>query len=515
MASYHFSVSVIGRASGRSAVAAAAYRAGEKLKNERDGELHDYTKKRGVLASGIELPDGAPARWRDRSTLWNEVEKIERGGKAQLAREVTLAIPHELPADEREEFVRDVAQELFVERGMVVDWAIHDADEDGHNIHAHFLMPMRSCDSSGFLAKSENVYRIRRRRDGEEREANGAEFKALKRAGWEKIYKYKNGEALTPGEAKAKGLDEIKDKKSKNAVQRSRYLNDWNDEGNVEIWRAQFADLQNKALAAAGSTARVDHRSHARRGIEALPQMHEGVAVRAIERKAKAQASAEGVEYAPVTERRAENDAVALANAALARRDAAIKALMAEMEAEIAALREKAREAALEASRDAAKRSAAAAAFSAELEAQHARLLEFAKSRMAEANSILEKEPEGCDELRAALDALSAEIDGLRAGIDAAAEEVAQAGPSAIAQVAERARQAVAGIVARITAALGRLQDAIDGFWAADAAKPRARGFQSEKAAQMQRRAAQERKGAVPTERPSTPGGRDPGARGR
>lgn len=514
MASYHFSVQVVSRGGGRSSVACAAYRAAQKLACERDGLVHDYTRKQGVLHSEIALPEHAPERWLDRSTLWNEVEASERRADAQLCRETVFAVPHELAREQQIEFCREAVQNLYVSRGMVADWALHDADGDGHNIHCHVLCPLRSCDESGFLAKSVNVYTVRNA-DGDERQATTAEFRELKELGWEKVYKYRLGNEyreLTASQAEEwDGCKRV----SKNAVQEARYLNDWNEPGNVEKWRAEFCDMQNEALERAGSEARVDHRSYERQGVERIAQRHEGPQVRAIERKAEREAVTRGVEYAPVTERRAENDAVALANAALARRDAAIKALMAEMEAEIAALREKAREAALEASRDAAKRSAAAAAFSAELEAQHARLLEFAKSRMAEANSILEKEPEGCDELRAALDALSAEIDGLRAGIDAAAEEVAQAGPSAIAQVVERARQAVAGIVARITAALGRLQDAIDGFWAAEAAKPRARGFQSEKAAQMQRRAAQERKRAVPTERPSTPDGRDPGARRR
>ena len=332
LASYHFSVQVVSRGGGRSSVACAAYRAAEKLTCERDGLVHDYTRKQGVLHSEIDLPEHAPERWLDRSTLWNEVEAIERRADAQLCRETVFAVPHELTREQQVEFCREAVQSLYVSRGMVADWALHDADGDGHNVHCHVLCPLRSCDESGFLAKSVNVYTVRNA-DGDERQATTAEFRELKELGWEKVYKYRLGNEYRELTAsQAEGWDGCK-RVSKNAVQEARYLNDWNDPGNVERWRKEFCDMQNSALERAGSEARVDHRSYERQGVERVAQRHEGPQVRAIERKAEREAVARGAEYAPVTDRAAENVAVREHNAILARVEATIAAMRRQVEA--------------------------------------------------------------------------------------------------------------------------------------------------------------------------------------
>lgn len=331
LASYHFSVQVVSRGGGRSSVACAAYRAAEKLTCERDGLVHDYTRKQGVLHSEIDLPEHAPERWLDRSTLWNEVEATERRADAQLARETVFAVPHELTREQQIEFCREAVQSLYVSRGMVADWSLHAADGDGHNVHCHVLCPLRSCDGSGFLAKSVNVYTVRNA-DGDERQATTAEFRELKELGWEKVYKYRRGNEyreLTASQAEEwDGCKRV----SKNAVQEAHYLNDWNDPGNVERWRGEFCDMQNAALARAGSEARVDHRSYERQGVERIAQRHEGPQVRAIERKAEREAVARGVEYAPVTDRAAENAAVREHNAILARVEATIDAMRRQVE---------------------------------------------------------------------------------------------------------------------------------------------------------------------------------------
>src|SRR3546814_21163029 len=101
MAIFHFSAKVIGRSSGRSAVAAAAYRAGERLHDERIDRTHDFTNKAGVLHSEVMLPRGAPEAFADRATLWNAVEAAEKRKDAQLAREVEFALPRELRSEER------------------------------------------------------------------------------------------------------------------------------------------------------------------------------------------------------------------------------------------------------------------------------------------------------------------------------------------------------------------------------------------------------------------------------
>jgi len=120
MAIYHFSVQVIGRSSGRSSVA-AAYRAGERLHDERLDHDHDFRAKSGVEHSEIMLPEGAPERFADRATLWNEVEATEKRKDAQLAREVELSIPREMDKAQGIELVRDFMQGEFVERGMIAD----------------------------------------------------------------------------------------------------------------------------------------------------------------------------------------------------------------------------------------------------------------------------------------------------------------------------------------------------------------------------------------------------------
>jgi Ti-type conjugative transfer relaxase TraA len=155
MAIFHFSAKVIGRASGRSAVAAAAYRAGERLHDERLDRDHDFTNKSGVVHSEILLPENAPEEFADREKLWNAVEAAEVRKDAQLAREVEFAIPREMTQAQGIELARDFAQAEFVERGMIADLNVHwDMDADGMaKPHAHVMLTMREVGEDGFGAK--------------------------------------------------------------------------------------------------------------------------------------------------------------------------------------------------------------------------------------------------------------------------------------------------------------------------------------------------------------------------
>jgi Ti-type conjugative transfer relaxase TraA len=155
MAIYHFSVQVIGRAQGRSAVAAAAYRAGERLHDERLDRDHDFRAKSGVEHSEIMLPEGAPEQWRDRERLWNDVEAFEKRKDAQLAREVEFAIPREMTKAQGIELARDFVSQEFVERGMIADLNVHwDIGADGlAKPHAHVMLTMREVGKDGFGAK--------------------------------------------------------------------------------------------------------------------------------------------------------------------------------------------------------------------------------------------------------------------------------------------------------------------------------------------------------------------------
>ena len=151
MAICHISASVVKRSAGHSAVAAAAYRAGEKLVDERTGDVHDYSRRRGVNAAEILAPPGAPAWALNRETLWNRAESAERRSDSQVAREIRVAIPIELSRDAGRDLVRDYVQREFVDRGMVADIAWHD--EDGRNPHAHILLTMRQIEHEDFGKK--------------------------------------------------------------------------------------------------------------------------------------------------------------------------------------------------------------------------------------------------------------------------------------------------------------------------------------------------------------------------
>ena len=151
MAIYYFNVSVISRSAGRSATASAAYRAAEKIKDIRTGEIHDYKKKKGVDEKFILAPDSAPEWVHNREKLWNEVERVEHRKNSQLAREIQVAIPVELNAPQQVELVKEFATEQFVNSGMIADVTFHELDS--HNPHAHIMLTMREIDSCGFKKK--------------------------------------------------------------------------------------------------------------------------------------------------------------------------------------------------------------------------------------------------------------------------------------------------------------------------------------------------------------------------
>ncbi|MFA6118232.1 MAG: Ti-type conjugative transfer relaxase TraA [Sphingomonas sp.] len=155
MAIYHFSVKVISRASGRSAVAAAAYRSASRLHDERLDRDHDFTNKSGVVHSEMLLPEGAPEHLSDREKLWNEVEAFEKRKDAQLSREVEFAIPREMTHAQGIELARDFVAQEFVDRGMIADLNVHwDIGADGEpKPHAHVMLTMREVGEDGFGAK--------------------------------------------------------------------------------------------------------------------------------------------------------------------------------------------------------------------------------------------------------------------------------------------------------------------------------------------------------------------------
>ena len=151
MAIYHLSMKIISRNSGYSAVASAAYRSGSLMLDERTGLTHDYTRKSGVAEAVILTPATAPAWCTNRAELWNAVEKAERRKNSQLAREIELAIPHELPQDAARETVLAFVRENFVSQGMIADVAFHHMDKT--NPHAHIMLTTRAVGPAGFGGK--------------------------------------------------------------------------------------------------------------------------------------------------------------------------------------------------------------------------------------------------------------------------------------------------------------------------------------------------------------------------
>ena len=241
IAIYHCIIKIVSRGKGKSAVAAAAYRSGEKLTNEWDGLTHDYTKKGGVVHSEILLPAHAPPAFSDRSTLWNSVELSEKSNNAQLAREVEIALPVELSREEQTRLVREYCFSQFVSKGMIADFNLHDTG--GGNPHAHILLTMRPLDEKGsWLPKSKKEYVL---------DENGEKIR------------------LPSGRYKTRKVD----------------LVDWNNRENAEVWRRAWADLANEFLERNDCPERIDHRSYERQGIEQIPTVHVGVSATQMEKK--------------------------------------------------------------------------------------------------------------------------------------------------------------------------------------------------------------------------------------
>lgn len=208
MAIYHLSAQALSRSAGASAVAAAAYRSGSDLVDQRTGERHDYSRRGDVDAAEIVAPEGAPAWARSRAALWNAAEGAERRKNSQVAREVRVAIPSELGREEGRELVREFAREQFAARGMVADIAWHGAG--GDNPHAHILLTMRRIDGEGFSRLKERAWNattmLQEWRQGWGQAAN----RALERAGSEERIDHRTlsaqrEEALTRGDLGAAG----------------------------------------------------------------------------------------------------------------------------------------------------------------------------------------------------------------------------------------------------------------------------------------------------------------------
>ena len=246
MAIFHFTVTQTKRSKGQSAIASAAYRSGERLYSEYYGEYSDYTRKGGVICTDILLPSHAPKEYADRQTLWNAVEKAERGKTAQLAYSFEISLQNEFSLDENIALARKFLLEQFVSRGMTVDVSFHEKEHgDGGtpNPHFHFLCPIRPIEQDGTWGlKQRRVYAL---------DEDGNRIRD------------QNGEFVF------------------NAVPTT----DWGSPETLEHWRQTWAEMCNAKFAEKGLDVRIDHRSYERQGVDLLPTIHEGATVRAMEKK--------------------------------------------------------------------------------------------------------------------------------------------------------------------------------------------------------------------------------------
>ena len=286
MAIYHLEAKVVSRGAGRSAAAAAAYLSCSRIYNDYDGVQHDYTRKQGLVWQRVFLPPQVPPEWQAREKLWNAVEAAEKAKDNRLAREFVVTLPIELNQEQQIFLVEKFVQEQFVADGMCADVAIHDTD--GHNPHAHILLTVRPLDAKGqWQYKTEKEYLCVR--NGEEKGFTASEFLKAQKEGWEKQYPYKVGRKkvyMASSAAEIQGLVRAdKHPKSSRYGRQNPITLRWNSEEQLLQWRGNWAAAANLALEQAGHEERIDHRSHAARGLEETPTIHEGVAARAMERK--------------------------------------------------------------------------------------------------------------------------------------------------------------------------------------------------------------------------------------
>lgn len=246
MALYHFNLKQISRNKGQSVISSAAYRAGEKLYSSYYGEVSDYTRKSGVVLAEIHLPPHAPERFKDRETLWNELEWTEKHKGAQLAHSFELAFMNEFSMEENIAMGRKFVEEQLVSRGMIADLCIHNPDKGkgaAQNPHMHILVPIRPLNEDGSWGIKEKKVPVL--------DADGNPV-------FDKRGKQKMAAVSTTG---------------------------WSDKETLLEMRKAWADMNNELLAQKGFSTRISEKSYAELGLDLIPTIHEGPNIRAMEKK--------------------------------------------------------------------------------------------------------------------------------------------------------------------------------------------------------------------------------------
>ena len=252
VSSVHYGISITSRENGKlSAPGAASYRGAEKIINRRDGQIHDFSRKRGVVHKEILLPEHAPRDFAERSELWNAVEEVERQKNAQLFRHVLIGLPIELDRATHINLVRDHVQQEFVSRGMCADFFVHEKKRDGKpNPHAHIMLTMRPLNHDGtWGAKSKKEYVLDR---------NGQRIRLEKSGEW----------------------------KSRKVT-----TTDWDSKENAELWRQGWERLVNREYERQGIEQHIDLRSFERQGLDKEPMIRLTSAEIALEEQGIATAS--------------------------------------------------------------------------------------------------------------------------------------------------------------------------------------------------------------------------------
>jgi len=237
----HFSVSIVKRSHGQSAVAASAYQSGDKLFCLSDHTQKYYSHKKEIVWTDVLLPPNAPPGYKDRNALWNSVEQSEKRYDAQLARRIIVALPREIPRESQITLVKTFCFEQFVSRGMVADIAIHD--RNGDNPHAHILLTMRALDNEGgWLPKSRLVYEL---------DENGEKQKTA----------------------------------SGNWKSRKENTTDWDRRENVKLWRNAWEQAVNRRYRHHELPFTVSLSSFKAQGESKLPTVHIGPAASQMEKR--------------------------------------------------------------------------------------------------------------------------------------------------------------------------------------------------------------------------------------
>lgn len=249
MAIYHCSVANVSRAKGSSSCATLAYISGEKVRDERTGELYSYNRQERVVSVGTILPESAPAEYADSKVLFNAIEKHETADNARTAKKIQVALPRELGLDEQKNIVEDYIRHNITKEGYCATYAIHDGGKTG-NYHAHILVANRPLNAKGeWGCKRKMAYAL---------DEAGERIPLLDKDGQQKTDSH--------GRKQWKRINV-----EQNPLDTREFLKQLRQEWAVEV---------NKHLE---PSQQIDHRSNADRGIDDKPTIHEGYAARAIE----------------------------------------------------------------------------------------------------------------------------------------------------------------------------------------------------------------------------------------